>query len=175
MKKLILALPFLFPFAANAACPTTSLTFKEAAGATQTLCFGGASGSYTPQYQIMDSGGTNLLAVNASGQVAISNTAFTANAGTNLNTSLLALDTTVGTTNTDLGPPGATACATDTGSCSLNALMQRLAQRLTTINTTLGSPFQAGGALAANQSINLVQVAGASVATGHGTASGSIR
>lgn len=35
------------------------------------------------------------------------------------------------TTNTDLGPPGATACATDTGSCSLNALMQRLAQRIT--------------------------------------------
>jgi hypothetical protein len=69
----------------------------------------------------------------------------TANAGTNLNTSALALDTSVGTTNTDLGPPGATACATDTGSCSLNALTQRLAQRLTTINTTLGTPMQATG------------------------------
>lgn len=31
---------------------------------------------------------------------------------------------------------------------------------LTTINTTLGSPFQAGGALAANQSVNLSQVNG---------------
>ena len=71
----------------------------------------------------------------------------TANAGTNLNTSALALDATVGTTNTDLGPPGATACATDTGSCSINALAQRLAQRLTTVNTTLGSPFQAGGSI----------------------------
>ncbi len=50
-----------------------------------------------------------------------------------------------GTTNTDLGPPGATACATDTGSCSLNALLQRLAQRLTTVNTTLGTPMQATG------------------------------
>lgn len=49
------------------------------------------------------------------------------------------------TTTTNLGPPGATACATDTGSCSLNALMQRLAQRLTTINTTLGTPMQATG------------------------------
>lgn len=51
----------------------------------------------------------------------------------------LALDASVGTTNTDLGPPGATACATDTGSCSLNALLQRIAQRLTTVNTTIGS------------------------------------
>jgi hypothetical protein len=35
--------------------------------------------------------------------------------------------------NTNLGPPGATACATDTGSCSLNALLQRANQRLTTL------------------------------------------
>ncbi len=61
--------------------------------------------------------------------------------------------TTPGTTNgvvdsqleTDLGPPGATACATDTGSCSNNALMQRIAQRLTTINSTLGTPMQTTG------------------------------
>lgn len=80
----------------------------------------------------------------------------TANAGTNLNTSLLALEsggnlattaTNTGTTNTDIGPPGATACATDTGSCSINALSQRLAQRLTSIVTALGSPFQAGGSI----------------------------
>lgn len=69
----------------------------------------------------------------------------TANAGTNLNTSALALDTTLATTNTDLGPPGAAACATDNGSCALNALLQRNNQRLTTINTTLGSPIQATG------------------------------
>jgi len=81
-----------------------------------------------------------------SGTVAVTGT-VTANAGTNLNTSALALDATLTTTNTDLGPPGATACATDTGSCSLNALAQRQAQRLTTINTTLGTPFQAGGSI----------------------------
>lgn len=40
------------------------------------------------------------------------------------------------TTNTNLGAPGATVCATDTGSCSINALLQRIAQRL----TTLGAP-----------------------------------
>lgn len=57
----------------------------------------------------------------------------TANAGTNLNTSALALDATLATTNTDLGAPGSTACATDTGSCNHNALLQRIAQRLTSL------------------------------------------
>ncbi len=59
-----------------------------------------------------------------------------------------ALDASVATTNIDLGPPGATACATDTGSCSLNALAQRIAQRLSSQLTALGSPFQAGGSIA---------------------------
>ena len=53
------------------------------------------------------------------------------------------------TTNTDLGPPGATACATDTGSCSLNALLQRVAQRLTTLITVAGTPMQATGGVVA--------------------------
>ena len=48
---------------------------------------------------------------------------------------------------TDSGAPGATACATDTASCNFNQLLQRLAQRLTTINTTLGSPFQASASI----------------------------
>jgi hypothetical protein len=103
------------------------------------------------------------LKVDGSGVTQPVSGTVTANAGTNLNTSALALDATVGTTNTDIGPPGATACSTDTGSCSLNAFMQRLAQRLTTINTTLGSPFQAGAALAANQSVNVAQIAGTTI------------
>lgn len=53
------------------------------------------------------------------------------------------------------------ACATDNGTCTEIALLKRENQRLTTINTTLGSPFQAGGALAANQSVNLTQILGA--------------
>lgn len=73
-----------------------------------------------------------------------------------------ALDASVGTTNTDLGAPGATACATDTGSCSLNALAQRLAQRLTTINTTLGTPFQAGGSIG-NTSFGATQATAANL------------
>lgn len=48
---------------------------------------------------------------------------------------------------TDFGAPGATACTTDTASCNQNQQLQRLAQRLTTINTTLGTPFQAGGSI----------------------------
>ena len=38
---------------------------------------------------------------------------------------------------TDFGAPGATACTTDTGSCSFNQQLQRMAQNLTTINTTI--------------------------------------
>lgn len=64
---------------------------------------------------------------------------------------LFALDTTLATTNTNLGAPGSTACASDTASCSLNQYAQRLAQRLTTINTTLGSPLQAGGTVVVTQ------------------------
>src|ERR1700682_3543328 len=63
----------------------------------------------------------------------------TANAGTNLNTSLLDLeaDGNLAQIVTDSGAPGATACATDTSSCNFNQQFQRIAQRLTTINTTL--------------------------------------
>lgn len=83
-----------------------------------------------------------------SGSVTVSGT-VTANAGTNLNTSLLALESggNIATLVTDIGAPGATACATDTASCNQNQQLQRLAQRLTTINTTLASPFQAGGSI----------------------------
>ncbi len=45
---------------------------------------------------------------------------------------------------------------------------------LTTINTTLGSPFQAGGALAANQSVNLAQVGGTNTVNGGVAGSQSI-
>lgn len=189
----------LWASGAWAACATTSLTFKDAGGATQTLCFGGSAGQFIGQSSITDNSGniigatSNALDINIkSGSIA--NTAFIANAGTNLNTSLLALEgggnlaTLAGAVSsskfnvnissgnitgfalesggnlaqstTDFGAPGATACATDTSSCNFNQLFQRIAQRLTTINTTLGSPFQAGGALAANQSVNVAQVNG---------------
>lgn len=57
----------------------------------------------------------------------------TASAGTNLNTSALALDTTLGTTNTEIGGLTETAPATDTASSGVNGRLQRLAQRLTAL------------------------------------------
>lgn len=101
--------------------------------------------------------GTSPGAVKAPGVNAfVTDGAITANAGTNLNTSALALNTNVTTTNTDIGPPGATACATDTGSCSVNALLQRIAQRITSMiaatlavaDATLATDIGAPGATA---------------------------
>jgi hypothetical protein len=80
--------------------------------------------------------------------------AATAANQTTANTSLSSISssdsttaTNTGTTNTDLGAPGATACATDTGSCSLNALLQRIAQRLTSAmgGTTVSGTVAATG------------------------------
>ena len=47
----------------------------------------------------------------------------------------------------DIGAAGSTACATDTGSCNVNSLLQRALQRDTTLITAIGTPFQAGGAI----------------------------
>jgi hypothetical protein len=82
----------LLPSSAFAACSVTSITVKDGAGTSQTFCVGGATGNLINQGQVVDSTGANILGVNASGQLTISNTAFTANAGTNLNTSALALE-----------------------------------------------------------------------------------
>jgi len=57
--------------AAVAACPGTSLTLKDAGGTTQTICFGGSSGAFIPQYQILDAAGVNALGINGSGQITI--------------------------------------------------------------------------------------------------------
>ena len=57
----------------------------------------------------------------------------TANAGTNLNTSLLALESTQTTQNTRIGDLTETAPASDTASSGLNGRLQRLAQRITSL------------------------------------------
>lgn len=91
----------------------------------------------------------------------------TANAGTNLNTSLLAVESggNIAAINTGQGAPGATACTTDTASCNQNQQLQRIAQRLSTINTTLGTPFQAAGSIG-NTGFNALQ-GGAANAVGN--------
>lgn len=61
--------------------------------------------------------------------------------GTNLTVTEATIETNTGSTATGVGAPGSTVCATDTGTCNTNALLQRLSQRLTTlINALTGSP-----------------------------------
>lgn len=60
------------------------------------------------------------------------------------------------------------AAATAGGTGTVSAKLRLMTTQLGTINTTLGSPFQAGGALAANQSVNVAQVNGVTTLTGTG-------
>lgn len=80
----------------------------------------------------------------------------TANQGTPNAGGALAWPVTDATTQTDIGPPGATACATDTGSCSLNALLQRIAQRISTLITGITNTIvlQAGSNIIGNVRID---------------------
>ena len=65
----------------------------------------------------------------------IGNTSFIANAGTNLNTSLLALES----------GGNLAGLVTQIGAVTTSPTANTVNDRLKTINTTLGSPFQAGG------------------------------
>lgn len=77
----------------------------------------------------------------------------TANAGTNLNTSALALETTQTTQNTYIGSLTETAPATDTASSGLNGRLQRIAQRLTSLIAQLPASL---GAKAGTGSLSVV-------------------
>lgn len=111
---------------------------------------GGSGGSVTITAPL----GTNAIAAAVSVTPATSSTwpisgTVTANAGTNLNTSLLALEAggNLATVVSDFGPPGAAACASDTASCNNNQQNQRIAQRITSLITAVGAPFQAGASI----------------------------
>lgn len=58
-----------------------------------------------------------------------------------------ALESTQGSGNTLTGAVTETAPATDTASSGLNGRLQRIAQRISSLITALGSPFQAGGSI----------------------------
>ena len=94
----------------------------------------------------LPAGTNNIGDVDIASMPAISGT-VTANAGTNLNTSALALETTQLAGNVLTGAVNETAPANDTASSGLNGRLQRIAQRLTSLITALGSPFQAGGSI----------------------------
>lgn len=89
------------------------------------------------------SGNLKIALVESTATATVSGT-VTANAGTNLNTSALALDATLATTNTDLGGVTETAPATDTASSGLNGRLQRIAQRVTSLIALLPSALVGG-------------------------------
>lgn len=64
-----------------------------------------------------------------------------------------ASDVTVSAGNTLIGPVTETAPTTDTASSGINGRLQRVSQRLSTLITAVGTPFQAGGALGAGTAI----------------------
>jgi hypothetical protein len=65
----------------------------------------------------------------------------------------------------------ADAAATAGSTGSLSAKLRLMTTQLGTLNTTLGTPFQAGAALAANQSVNVAQWGGVATTTGQVAAS----
>jgi len=124
---------------------------------------------------------TQKLAINESGQVTISNTAFTANAGTNLNTSTLALESG-GNLATLAG--GITSSKYQTNTAQLagtavsvnNGTTDAGTQRVTLSSDSTGQVKLATGAntigaLSANQSVNTAQVAGTTTDTNSGNKS----
>lgn len=105
--------------------------------------------SYFDEIKILDSAGTNKLSVSAAGAAKIDGSAVTQP----ISASSLPLPTGAATSanqtseQTLIGAVTETAPATDTASSGLNGRLQRIAQRITSLITALGSPFQAGGSI----------------------------
>lgn len=115
--------------------PNTRCLVINSDGSINTVISGGGGGAVT----IAD--GADV------GEGATSASAATPGSTGSLNAKLRLMTTQFDTNNTNIGAPGSTACATDTGSCNENALLQRIAQRVTSLISALGSPFQAGGTI----------------------------
>lgn len=86
---------------------------------------------------------SGTLTVDASGSTGLTGT-VTANAGTNLNTSALALETTQAANGVLIGAVTETAPATDTASSGLNGRLQRIAQRITSLIALLPTALGQG-------------------------------
>jgi hypothetical protein len=78
------------------------------------------------------------------------------------------INTSIGTTNTNLGAQADTAAAADTSTASLIALLKRTNQNLTTVNTTASAPTPA---CAAAPCVTTVGDVGVDVSSGKGTPS----
>src|SRR6266404_692330 len=150
MKKLSAAL-LIYLGLASAALAQTAFTMPPPGGVTVvgvqvvTTC-GAASG--------LVNNGIAYLAMNTSGQLCTNASGGGGGAATIAD----GADVTQGAI--------ADAASTAGGTGTLSAKLRLMTTQLGTINTTLGSPFQAGGALAANQSVNVAQFGGVSTSTG---------
>jgi hypothetical protein len=102
----------------------------------------------------------SLRVVLASDQAAIP---VTASAGSNLNTSSLALEATQTANGVLLGAVTEAAPATDTASSGLNGRLQRIAQRITSLIALLPSALGSGGGLKIDGSGTVLPVSLASV------------
>lgn len=99
------------------------------------------------------------------GDVTINNAAGAAAVNIQDGGNSITVDGTVAvSTNSELGIVTETAPATDTASSGLNGRLQRIAQRLTSLITALGSPFQAGGSIG-NTSFAATQATGTNLHT----------
>lgn len=140
----------------NGVSPSASQIGDASAGKIGMTVFGFRDSSGV--LRMPEVNGSNILRGDVTGTVSVSNTVsvtgpltdaqlratpvpisgtVTANAGTNLNTSALALEATQVTQNTRIGDLTEAAPATDTASSGLNGRLQRIAQRITSMITTL--------------------------------------
>lgn len=122
-------------------------TTKDATGATVTGAADDIVGIKYPRFKLnwgvdgsrVDASATDPLPVVQTGTPALPTGATTE---TTLSTRLSESDF-----DTKTGSLTETAPATDTASSGLNGRLQRIAQRITSLITALGSPFQAGGSI----------------------------
>ena len=94
-------------------------------------------------FEVIKRSGEKKSIASVTGAVTVTGT-VTSNAGTNLNTSALALETTQTTQNTQIGIVTETAPATDTASSGLNGRLQRIAQRITSLIALLPTALVSG-------------------------------
>ena len=145
----VTALAICAGFAAPAGATIVSLSILDGGGTSRTTAWGqDGSSYYFAMSGIYGVNGDYQADVNSSGQLEIAGP-VTANAGTNLNTSLLATDahlTALGTgalaTDAHLTTLGTSALGTD---AHLTSFTSANHTDLSAINTTLGAPMQASG------------------------------
>jgi hypothetical protein len=119
--------------------PVSATAWPLPTGAATQATLAAIQSSLGSPFQAGGSIGNTAFGATQSGTWNITNISGTVSLPTGASTATLQT-----TTNTALGAPGATACASDTASCSLNQLMQRLAQNITAMNANVQGPIPAG-------------------------------